>query len=99
MQVGIVEDNHTPILGLDVWEHVRADPRLLQGTLPWSASALTLTLRSRCVKGSFGETVLASPVTALVCRRTTSSIRTGGQSTFRSGGTWSTGTLSMRTLL
>ena len=23
VQVGIVEENHTPILGLDVWEHVR----------------------------------------------------------------------------
>ena len=31
LQVGIVEDNHTPILGLDVWEHV-------------SASLLSLTL-------------------------------------------------------
>jgi len=26
VQVGIVEENHTPILGLDVWEHVRPVP-------------------------------------------------------------------------
>lgn len=104
---GIVDQPGTPILGLDVWEHVRW---MLVFVFPLTRNAaLSRACRDPCqwvqsCVSDFGDLVFPSlsgsrvpPCVPLTRRPTTSSTRTAGPSTLRRGGRRSTLTSLPRT--